>query len=149
MGARGADIVHAARFDVARPHRKAGRVGEDLHVAALGLVLARIPPVMPVVVALVHPVDPDHKSVGPREASAKPARVTSRRSATLARNARQRAKRSTHPSIRSLVASLGKGYGRLRRISFPQLRHVETIVVPNSVSTVTRVVERGRGAACG
>ncbi|MCI4673723.1 hypothetical protein K9U37_01605 [Mycolicibacterium litorale] len=55
--------MHAARFDLAGPHREPARVGEDLHVAALGLVLARVPQVMALVGALVHPVDLDERPV--------------------------------------------------------------------------------------
>ena len=57
------DVVGAARFDLAGPHRESVRVGEDLNVGALGLVLARVPQVTAVVGALVDPIDLDERSL--------------------------------------------------------------------------------------
>jgi len=47
MAAGGGDVVDAARFDRSGPDGEPRWVGDDLHVAALGFVLARVPQVGP------------------------------------------------------------------------------------------------------
>ncbi len=53
-GAGGGQVVHRARLHVGDRDRKAVRVTDDLHVAAAGAVLARIPQVM-TGIGVLHP----------------------------------------------------------------------------------------------
>jgi len=55
MAAGGGDVVDAARFDRSGPDGEPRWVGDDLHVAALGFMLARVPQVVAVLVAAGDP----------------------------------------------------------------------------------------------
>jgi len=60
--ARCGDVVDAAGLGLARPDGKSARVGNDLHVGALRLVLTRIPSVIALLGALTHQSHQHHKS---------------------------------------------------------------------------------------